>query len=105
MTRRRANSYNGALNPDIVERRVTDRSTGKLHVVKTQKIDPKFFDAVRSAKDITASNRVLKYRGSIPLLLAQRWAVECGSAIGTREFNAYAWKKMQDSDYKRLAGG
>lgn len=89
-------------DPGIRERTVFE--DGKMHLVKTQTIDPKFFEAVKFLRETTDSPGPLRYRGSVPIVLAKRWAAECGFAIGTKGFNEYAHRKMQDSEYGKLTG-
>lgn len=42
------------------------------------------------------------YLGSVDMLLAQTWAKECGAPIGTKEFTAYAKKKLTSGEFARL---
>jgi hypothetical protein len=37
--------------------------------------------------------------GSIPLVVAQQWAAECGARIGTPEFSVYVRRKLLDPDF------
>lgn len=77
---------------------------GRMHIKRTQTVDPKFFDAIRTLRETTDTPGPLRYRGSIPLTLAGQWARECGFAIGTKGFNEYAHRKMQSGEYRRLTG-
>ena len=43
-----------------------------------------------------------KWIGSIDTITGSIWAKECGAAIGTKEFAAYAKKKLMDPDYKKF---
>lgn len=45
-----------------------------------------------------------KYLGTVPNIIAQQWANECGAAIGTREWAQYARGKLKDGTWKRLTG-
>jgi hypothetical protein len=40
-----------------------------------------------------------RYLGTIPVLVAQLWAKECGAAIGTKEWAEYAKKKLKDPEW------
>lgn len=40
--------------------------------------------------------------GSIPLSVCQIWAQECGAKAFTKEWQAYAKKKLNDPDYAKL---
>jgi hypothetical protein len=37
--------------------------------------------------------------GSIPIVIAEQWARECGARIGTPEFAAYVRRKLLDPDF------
>jgi len=37
--------------------------------------------------------------GSVPLVVAEEWARECGAAVGTREFAEHVKKKLMDGDF------
>jgi len=52
-----------------------------------------------------ARGKSMYYLGSIPLILAQQWARECGHAIGTKEFAEFAKKRLMDRDFARLSTG
>lgn len=40
--------------------------------------------------------------GSIPQVIADQWARECGAGPGTQEFMAYAKKKLLSGDYSKF---
>jgi len=40
--------------------------------------------------------------GSIPLIVAETWAKECGAAVGTKEFAEYAKRKLMDGDFAKF---
>lgn len=40
--------------------------------------------------------------GTIPLTVCWQWAKECGAKPFTKEWQAFAKKKMQDRDYRKL---
>lgn len=43
-----------------------------------------------------------RYLGTVPVIIAEQWAKECDAAIGTKEWAAYAKKKLADGEYRRL---
>ena len=61
-------------------------------------------DAVASMQP-HAKSKLGYYMGSVPLNIANLWARECGSGIGTREFMDYAKKKIVDPSYSKLSSG
>lgn len=46
-----------------------------------------------------------KLIGSVDEVTAGKWAVECGAAIGTREYAMYAKKKLASAEFKRFRVG
>jgi hypothetical protein len=42
------------------------------------------------------------YLGSVDMITAGNWAKECGCAIGTKEYNAYAKKKLQSGEWNHF---
>jgi hypothetical protein len=86
--------------PGIVEQIVS--KDGVVTIKKTQDAQP-MFDAIRAAKDLP-KNPTMRYIGSIPLLVGQKWARECGAAIGTKEWRAYAHKKLKSGEFSKLRG-
>ena len=64
----------------------------KLVVSKTMTVDP-IFQGVQMHSEQANVQRMRsgrKYLGSIDPLTAQNWSKECGAAVGTKEFAAYA---------------
>jgi hypothetical protein len=86
--------------PGVREKMVT--KDGVVTITKTQDAQP-MFDAIRAAKDLP-KNPTMRYVGSIPLLLGQQWAKECGAAIGTKQWREYAHKKLKSGDFSKLRG-
>ena len=43
-----------------------------------------------------------RFLGTVPVLVAQKWAEECGAAIGTKEWSKYAKKKLKDGIWAKL---
>jgi hypothetical protein len=82
---------------------------GRLVFEQTQDSD-EIVRAVHAARDMVrrdtgpAGSRFL---GSVPILLAQLWARECGAAVGTREWAQYARNKLLSDEFRdlRVHGG
>ncbi len=75
---------------------------GVVTITKTQDAQP-MFDAIRAVKDLP-KNPTMRYVGSIPLILGQQWARECGAAIGTKQWREYAHKKLKSGEFSKLRG-
>lgn len=79
---------------------------GAMTVVRTARVDP-VFEHVRYYSDRQNTvapaerSKLGVYLGSIDGITAAQWAKECGAAIGTREFAAYAKKKLMSPDWQR----
>jgi hypothetical protein len=80
-------------------------SDGRLIIKKTLDAEP-IIQAVSMSSEIetpSRNNRGMLHLGSIDRLTAANWARECGAAIGTKEFAAYAKKKLQSGDFAKFA--
>jgi hypothetical protein len=75
---------------------------GVVQIIKTQNVEP-MFDAIRAAKELPKSP-TMRYIGSIPMLLGQQWAKECGAAIGTKQWREYAHSKLHSGEFSKLRG-
>lgn len=67
-------------------------------------IDP-VFEGVKHLNELVNPERDKTgrlYLGSVDVLTAQNWAKECGHAVGTKPWVAYAKKKLMSGDYSRL---
>lgn len=73
----------------------------KFHFVYEQEVDD-IVAGVKSASDVMKRGKDQHYVGSVPLLVAQLWAKECGAPIGTREYSMYAAKRLKSSEYQSL---
>jgi hypothetical protein len=74
---------------------------GTVRIHKTLDAEP-IIEAVRMSSEIETphrNNRGMLHLGSIDPLTAANWARESGAAIGTKEFAAYAKKKLQSGDF------
>jgi hypothetical protein len=91
--------------PGIIEHDVVDRASGLLHITKVQDCDAvlRGARAVREAVGVRPKGDT-HYVGSVPVVLAQTWARECGAGIGTREFAEYAKKKILSNEFTLLRG-
>ena len=87
--------------PGIREQMVTE--DGVVRFVKKQDVEP-MFSAIRAVKEAPNADKGRRYVGSVPMLVAQQWAKECGAAIGTKEWGAYARKKLKDGEFAKLRG-
>lgn len=86
----------------IVER--TKVEDGKLWDVRTQDVD-RHMDWVQHMRDAAAPKHgqaAWRFAGSIPLVIAEKWAQECGAQIGSPEFSAYAKRKLMDGEFAKF---
>ncbi len=90
------------------EEKVTVDADGNVTVVRTADSEP-VMQAMKDYGDVidkhhrgAAGARMI---GSVDAVTAGIWARECGAGIGTREFAAYAKKKLADSDFRRFRFG
>ena len=44
----------------------------------------------------------MRLAGSIPFVVAEMWAKECGAQIGSQEFLEYVKKKLLSGDFSKL---
>lgn len=88
----------------IIERLFLDSDGKSFHFVKRQNVQ----DVLDAAKDAAETLRPntgpagSKYLGTVPILVAQQWAKECGAAVGAREWAKYAKDKLKDGTWARL---
>ena len=88
------------------EREIDDFSEGVTHLIKTQNVEP-IIDTIKAIPDMARRSRntqvASKLLGSIPTIVAVNWAKESGTTIYSREFFAYARKKLlTDPDFKHF---
>lgn len=85
-----------------------DHNTGIIHVKRSVDAEPvmqamkDYGDIIDRSKSRVAGTKMI---GSIDPVTAAIWRKECGAGIGTREFAAYAKKKLADADFKRFRFG
>lgn len=77
---------------------------GTLHVVKQQDVEGAL-EAIKELQGAPKNSGQIEHGrhiGSVPVLLAYQFMKECGAAIGTPEWNAYAAKKLRTAEYAHL---
>lgn len=77
---------------------------GKLVIRKSQDIQS-LIDQNAYERDNAPSmfgEMAVRKVGSIPMIVAEQWAKECGEAIGTKAFAEYAKKKLMDGDFAKF---
>jgi hypothetical protein len=88
----------------IVEKLFLDSDGKSVHFVKRQDVQA-VIDAAKDARETLRPNTGPvggKYLGTVPVLIAQQWAKECGAAVGSREWATYAKGKLKDGTWARL---
>ena len=75
---------------------------GKLVINRSQDIQ-RILD-FNKERNIDGYNRNsdMRLAGSIPFVVAEMWAKECGAKIGSQEFLAYVKKKLQSGEFSKL---
>ena len=86
------------------ERLLFDKSGGQFAFKKTQDVTA-ILDAAKDArselkKDTGPAGG--RYLGTVPVLIAQQWAKECGYPVGTRGWANYAKTKLADGEWSKL---
>lgn len=83
----------------IAERIIED--DGKLIVSRRQDVQAIIEQNKREAEVMPSMYGEAAYRkvGSIPFVVAEEWAAECGAAIGSKEFALYCKKKLMNGDF------
>jgi hypothetical protein len=81
-----------------------DVEDNKVHILKTQDVSQILEANRRQARDDPKMNGDAKFRfvGRIPLVLAEKWSLECKCGLGTKEYTAFVKKKLKDSNYAYL---
>lgn len=75
---------------------------GNLHIVRTQDVEPILKENHAMRETPTSLGQTMRLAGRVPAVVCQQWAKECGSAIGTAEFNEYVKKKLMDGDFAKF---
>lgn len=81
------------------ERMLTE--DGQLIIQKTQDVEA-ILDANKAEAETHRSGGNWRKAGSIPLVVAEEWAKECGAAVGSKEWLAYCKRKLMDGDFAKL---
>lgn len=86
------------------ERLLFDKSGGQFAFKKTQDVTA-ILDAAKDArsefkKDTGPAGG--RYLGTVPVLIAQQWAKECGHPVGTKGWANYAKTKLADGEWSKL---
>lgn len=88
----------------IVEKLYLDPNGRDVHFIKKQDVQG-ILDAAKDAAETLRPNTGpvgSKYLGTVPVLIAQQWAKECGASVGSREWAIYAKGKLRDGTWSRL---
>ena len=65
-----------------------------IHIVRTQDTEPILKENHEMRETPTSLGQTMRLAGRVPAVVAQQWAKECGSAIGTAEFNEYVKRSL-----------
>ena len=75
---------------------------GVTRITNVQELDD-ILDAIKCVPDVNkVKGKNRHWLGTVPLIVAQQWATECGAAIGTREWGIYARRKLKDGTWRKL---
>jgi len=88
----------------IVEKLYLNPNGTEFHFIKTQNVQG-ILEAAKDAAETLRPNTGPaggKYLGTVPVLIAQQWAKECGASVGSREWAIYAKTKLRDGTWARL---
>ena len=97
--------YEHHLDAQLQKRETIKLAADGTMVIKRSLNAEPIMEAVKMSSDIEApvrNDRGMLHLGSIDPYTAQNWAKECGAAIGTKEFAAYAKKKLQSGEFSRF---
>lgn len=77
---------------------------GKLVIKKSQDIQSLIDQNAYERENAPSmfGEMAMRKIGSIPLIVAEQWAKECGAGVGTKEFAAYAKRKLMDGDFAKF---
>lgn len=82
-------------------------SDGKvIRYVSYQETDP-ILRAIKATKEIIRPNTGPvqgKYLGSVPLIICEKWAKDCGAALYSKEWKAYARRQLMSGEWSKLRG-
>ena len=74
---------------------------GKLILKRTEDVSAD----IERAKFLSETHRAggdMRLAGTIPGVIAEQWAIECGAAIGTQEFAEYVRGKLLSGEFSKF---
>lgn len=74
----------------------------KFGFKKTQVVDEIFDGINRVGQRGKGKADGMQYLGSVPILVAQIWAKQCGAPIGSKEHTAYAKQQLYSGEWAKL---
>jgi hypothetical protein len=86
------------------ERLLFDKTGGTFAFKKTQDVSA-ILDAAKDARDTLRKDTGPvggRFLGTVPVLIAQQWAKECGFSVGTKGWANYAKTKLADGEWSKL---
>jgi hypothetical protein len=86
------------------EQLLFDKSGGAFAFKKTQDVSA-ILDAAKDARDTLRKDTGPiggRFLGTVPVLIAQQWAKECGFPVGTKGWANYAKTKLADGEWAKL---
>jgi hypothetical protein len=86
------------------ERLLFDKLDNRFAFKKTQDVTA-ILEAAKDARDTLRKDTGPaggRFLGTVPVLIAQQWAKECGFPIGTKGWSNYAKTKLADGEWAKL---
>jgi len=86
------------------EQLLLDRSSTAFAFKKTQDVTA-ILQAAKDARETLKKDTGPvggRFLGTVPVLIAQQWAKECGFPIGTKGWSNYAKTKLADGEWAKL---
>jgi hypothetical protein len=87
--------------PSAINERVVDDDKS-FSIVKKQIVDDVIDGVARMEAPRRPKGDGVRYVGSVPILVNQIWAKECGAPVGSKEFLKYAHHKLTNGDYSKF---
>lgn len=87
-----------------VKEKFVHNGEGSMQIQKTQDVE-QVLAAAQGARELIGRDSGPaggRYIGTIPIVIAQHWAKECGAAVGTREWAQYSKIKLKDPNWAGL---
>lgn len=76
----------------------------KTTILRTQDVSADL-KRIAMLRDNIRPGAELRHVGSVPMVIAETWARECGAAIGTAEFAEHVKGKLMSGEFSKLATG